>query len=269
MSITREQVYGYAGSFLFGMILLLVLIFSVLKTVIPAKSEGGILVNFGTVDEASGLFEPQGGEIAASKEQIPSKEQPAVRPAAEHSSTSLPSREDVMTQNTEETLALAAGKKKEAALKAAEERKRQEETLRRQAIQNQVSGAFGAGSMPGSNSEGTGSGTGNQGSLQGNSGTGPYTGAGGYGSFSLEGRSLGKDGLPKPGYAVQEEGVIVVDITVSPQGNVIYAIIGKGTNIDNEAMRQSATDAARKAQFNSISGANNQAGKITYRYRLK
>jgi TonB family protein len=118
-------------------------------------------------------------------------------------------------------------------------------------------------------SEGTGSGTGNQGSLQGNAGAGPYSGTGGYGSFSLNGRSLGKDGLPKPGYAVQEEGVIVVDITVNPQGNVIYAAIGKGTNIDNQAMRQSALEAAGKAQFNSISTSNNQSGKITYRYRLK
>ncbi|MDR1120426.1 MAG: TonB family protein [Dysgonamonadaceae bacterium] len=261
MHITKEQTYGYAGSLLFGAVLLLFLFLSVLRTIRPIDEAGGILVNFGTVDEASGLNEPSGEIPAASDKPLPLEPQPAVQPVKEQSIVSSPSPEKTITQDTEETLALAAEKKKEIERKAAEERQRQ-------AIQHQVAGAFGAGSTPGS-SEGTGSGTGNQGSLQGNAGTGPYSGVGGYGDFSLSGRSLGKDGLPRPGYAVQEEGVIVVDITVNPQGAVIYAVIGKGTTIDNEEMRRLALDAAKKAQFNSISDTNNQSGKITYRYRLK
>ena len=34
-------------------------------------------------------------------------------------------------------------------------------------------------------------------------------------------------------------------------------------------MRKSALDAAKRAKFNSISGANNQSGIITYLYKLK
>ena len=61
----------------------------------------------------------------------------------------------------------------------------------------------------------------------------------------------------------------MINITVNPKGDVIFAEIGKGTNIDNASMRKSALEAARKAKFNSISGANNQSGTITYLYRFK
>ena len=79
-------------------------------------------------------------------------------------------------------------------------------------------------------------------------------GVGGYGSFNLNGRSIGAGGLPRPAYTIQEEGKIVINITVDPKGNVIFAEIGRGTNIDNASMRKSALDAAKRAKFNSISG---------------
>jgi TonB family protein len=66
-----------------------------------------------------------------------------------------------------------------------------------------------------------------------------------------------------------EYGTIVIDITVDPKGNVIFAGIGKGTNIGNTSMRQSAIDAAKRTKFNNISGNNNQSGTITYKYTLK
>ena len=75
--------------------------------------------------------------------------------------------------------------------------------------------------------------------------------------------------MPRPAYSIQEEGKIVIDITVDSNGNVILAAIGKGTNIDNTTMRQSALDAAKKAKFNVISGSKTQSGTITYRYSLK
>ena len=146
----------------------------------------------------------------------------------------------------------------------AEERRKKE-----QAISNKVAGAFGIGSQEGNSQGDTGSGTGNQGSPFGNSDHGANEGVGGYGSFNLNGRSIGAGGLPRPAYTIQEEGRIVINITVDPKGNVIFAEIGKGTNIDNGSMRKSALDAAKRAKFNSISGANNQSGTITYLYKLK
>ena len=91
---------------------------------------------------------------------------------------------------------------------------------------------------------------------------------GGYG-ISLNGRSISAGGLPRPAYTSQEEGQIVVNITVDPKGNVIFAEIGKDTNIDNASMRKNAIDAAKRAKFNSINSANNQSGTITYLYKLK
>ena len=156
-------------------------------------------------------------------------------------------------------------RKEEAEKKRLAEERRKKE----QAISNKVAGAFGIGSQEGNSQGDTGSGTGNQGSPFGNSDHGANEGVGGYGSFNLNGRSIGAGGLPRPAYTIQEEGRIVINITVDPKGNVIFAEIGKGTNIDNGSMRKSALDAAKRAKFNSISGANNQSGTITYLYKLK
>ena len=146
--------------------------------------------------------------------------------------------------------------KAEQARKAAEEAARQ-----------RVSGAFGKGAQMAGRGDGQGQGT--QGSPTGNASNGAATGVGGYGSFSLDGRSLGPGGLPKPVYNVQEEGRVVVNITVNPQGVVVVATINPQTNTINSALRKAALDAARKARFNAIEGLTNQSGTITYNFKLK
>ena len=98
---------------------------------------------------------------------------------------------------------------------------------------------------------------------------GENEGVGGIGTWDLKGRSLSTGHLPRPAYTNQEEGQIVINITVDPDGNIIFAEIGKGTDIGNASMRKSAIDAAKKAKFNKISSANNQSGTITYKYVLK
>jgi TonB family protein len=108
----------------------------------------------------------------------------------------------------------------------------------------------------------------NQGNPFGNSDSGTNEGIGGTGTFSLSGRTLRDGGLHRPAYSALEEGRIVLNITVDPLGNVIFAEIGKGTNIDNASMRKSAIDAAKKSKFNKIKGTDNQNGTITYIYRL-
>ena len=132
-----------------------------------------------------------------------------------------------------------------------------------------MAGAFGIGAADGNSQGDADSGSGNQGSPFGNSDHGANEGVGGYGEFNLNGRSIGAGGLPRPAYTIQEEGKIVINITVNPKGAVIFAEIGRGTNIDNASMRRSALEAAKKATFNSISGTNNQSGTITYKYKLK
>ena len=281
MRINKDDIYAFLGSLAFHLVFLFVLWYSVLRTEIP-EDQGGVLVNFGNVDAAAGTFEPR------YTGQQPPQESTSVPPPPEPVN---PAEDDLLTQDLEESVALEDEKKKE------EDRKRKEDELRRleeerekkrqqeleaerrrkaeeqrkqaQAIKDKVAGAFGIGSAEGNSQGSAAEGTGNQGSPFGNSDHGKDDGVGGMGTFDLNGRSSGAGGLPTPVYTSQLEGKIVIDITVSPKGDVIYADIGRGTNIENASMRRSALQAAKKAKFNSISGTNNQSGTITYVYKLR
>ena len=276
MKFNKDDLYSLLGSVGFHLLILLVLSLTILSTVVP-EEDSGVLVNFGNVDEAAGTFEPLNTGQEPMEETTPP---PPPTPAVETA------KEELVTQDVEESVALAeAKKKKEEQRKKEEAIKREQDRIQKEkleqqrladaqrqkelAIKNKVAGAFGAGSAAGS-SQGSGeTGSGNQGSPFGNSDHGANDGVGGSGSYSLNGRSIGAGGLPRPAYTIQEEGRIVINITVDPKGNVIFAEIGKGTNIDNASMRKSALEAARRAKFNSISGSNNQSGSITYRYSLR
>ena len=58
MKLNKDDIYGIAGSVAFHLFILLILGFTVLKTVVPDE-DGGILVNFGNVNAAAGTFEPK------------------------------------------------------------------------------------------------------------------------------------------------------------------------------------------------------------------
>ena len=272
MEVKKEDIYSLTGTLLFHLAILLLLAFTILKTVVPDE-DVGVLVNFGNIDTAAGVFEPRyTGETLPQNVTAPP-------PRVE----TVPEQDKLITQDIEESVSLADAEK-EKVRKQEEERKRkereeadrrrrleEEQRQKEEAIGNRVAGAFGIGTTdePGQGDAATG--TGNQGNPFGNSDQGPNTGVGGIGSFSLDGRVLGGSGrLPTPKYTVQEEGRIVINITVDPKGYVISAEIGKGTNIDNKSMRDSALEAARSAKFSSATNKpNNQSGTITYRYSLR
>jgi TonB family protein len=108
----------------------------------------------------------------------------------------------------------------------------------------------------------------NQESSFGNSNSKPYQGVGGFSSFSLSGRTLREGTLQRPAYTAQVDGRIVINITVDNYGNVIHTEIGKGTNLDDDSMCNSALESARKAKFNKTQNTNNQTGTITYNYKF-
>ncbi len=278
MKFDKNDVIALIGSIVFHLAILLLLYFTVLKTIVP-EEDSGIMVNFGNVNLAAGQFEPRGEPASSDMTAAPPPQSAPPTP-----------REEMITQDMEESVSLTNKKKeeerkkkekkeqdevrrKEAEQRKAEvERKKQADEQRRkeQAIRDRVAGAFGSsGGSENCNQGDATSGSGNQGSPFGNSDSGANEGVGGIGSFNLNGRSIGAGGLPRPAYTIQEEGRIVINITVDPRGNVIMAEIGKGTNIDHATMRKSALEAARKAKFNSIQGTNNQSGTITYRYSLR
>lgn len=113
---------------------------------------------------------------------------------------------------------------------------------------------------------------GNQGSVNGdpNSNSTEGSGLGKSGnSFSLEGRKL-SGALPEPKYDVQEEGTVVVEITVDRNGRVIGATpILKGSTTQNSDLWRVAKEAALLASFNTDQNASEkQTGYITYHFRL-
>ncbi|MBC8004182.1 MAG: hypothetical protein H7X84_01820 [Verrucomicrobia bacterium] len=122
-----------------------------------------------------------------------------------------------------------------------------------------------------STSQGVTYGGGNQGSPEGAANAdkyGPGNGAGNGTSYSLDGRS--GLSLPKPVYTENEDGIVVVQITVDKNGAVTKAEPGvKGSNTANPQLIAAARKAALSARFNADPNAPAfQVGTITYRFVL-
>ena len=261
------------GAFLVHLVLIILLVLLGISVPVPTE-ESGVPVMLGEMADAQGEFDPS---TLVDVDIMPEEAAASSKPAE---SVDVP---DLITQADEQTVAVerkTESKKKEvkrtektAAEKAAEARKLAEAEAERERkaaaelASKRVAGAFGKG--VGMGSRGTTSDEGTQGSKSGNSSTGALTGTGGYGTFDLGGRSIGTGGLPRPQYNVQDEGRVVVTITVNPAGVVINTSINRLTNTVNPALRKAAEDAAKKARFNAVDGVNNQTGTITYYFNLR
>lgn len=164
----------------------------------------------------------------------------------------------------------------------AERKKREEEQRKIAEINSRAQDAFsksGSGTGGQGTSDGKSQGAtfpgGNQGSPTGDA-SGTSYGQGGSGSgnqgsgpsFSLSGRSA--NSLPRPKYPGNDEGTVVVKITVDKYGKVTAAEPGaRGTTIMNQSFWNEAKQAALKASFNRDEGAPAfQQGTITYRFML-
>jgi TonB family protein len=298
MKLNKDDIIALTVSIIVHILIFVYLYFGVFKRVIPIQDDG-IFVNFGDFVEATGKYEPQPAVNAQQLTQKISTPQP--KPVASEEMITQDEEETVHIPNTRKRRDNLAETKPRPVKQPTDEerieeqrRKREEEQKRQEGnIRNKVSSAFNRSNTQGSaqsntqnnenintsgfadNSVNDSQSQGenkpekvNQGSPFGNLDSGPYQGVGGFGSFSLSGRTLREGGLQRPAYTAQEEGRIVINIIVDKDGNVIFAEIGKGTNIDDASMRRSALDAARKAKFNKIQDSNNQNGTITYIYKL-
>lgn len=278
MNIKRKSEYiGALGALLVHVAAIALLILVSFAVPQPDEEAGGVPVMMGDADMAKGSFDPS---TMVDVEVLPEE---VAQPQPE-----VETPQDMITQTEEETVAIkpktepkkekpkeVKKPEKTAAQKAAEAKKLAEEKAERErkaaaeAARKRVAGAFGKGSQMGGSKGESASGTGTEGSKDGNSATGEKTGVGGYGTFDLGGRSIGAGGLPRPVYNVQEEGRVVVSITVNPAGRVIATSINRQTNTVNSTLRRAAEEAAKKARFNAVDGVNNQMGTITYYFKLK
>ena len=286
----KGEYIGALGALLVHVAVIALLILVSFTVPQPDEDAGGVPVMMGNVDAASGFDDPSLVDVDIMDED-------AAAPPAE-TEPQLPSEQDLLTQTEEETVTLkpkteepkketvkpkevvkpkepvkkpekTEAEKAAEAKRLAEEKAERERKAAEEAARKRVSGAFGKGAQMTGNKGTAASGTGTEGSKEGNSSTGAKTGTGGYGTFDLGGRSLGTGSLPKPVYNVQEEGRVVVNITVNPAGQVVATSINPQTNTVNSVLRKAAEDAARKARFNTVDGVTNQTGTITYYFNLR
>lgn len=281
----KGKYIGLAGALLVhvAFIVLLILVGFALP---EPEEEGGVPVMLGEVPDALGAADPSLVKVDVMPEEV--------APPAPASEPEPVEQEEIITQEVEETVAIkpktepkkkkeevkkkevvkkpvkpekTEAEKAEEARKLAEAKAERERKAAEEAARKRVAGAFGKGAQMGSKGDTKGEGV--QGSPTGNASAGATSGTGGYGTFNLNGRSIGEGGLPRPVYNVQDEGRVVVTITVNPVGQVIATSINRQTNTVNPALRKAAEDAAKKARFNAVSGLNNQTGTITYYFNLK
>lgn len=250
---------------------LLVLLLFLLSMEMPQqREESGVPVMMGSLAELDAGYE------YTPVEPMPVPVPPSVSNPVPDVVEEIPS----ITQELEQTVAVDEGKKKSEKqvnvpsqltpeqIKAQEEQKAREQA---QQIANSISNVFAnSRNMQASSGDSQTDETAQTpGSLTGNSTQGKLTGTGGYGTWDLGGRDL-MGQLPKPAYqGINEEGAVVVTITVNPKGQVIDATINKRTNTSSHELREAALKAARSTRFSETSGLDNQTGTITYYFKLK
>ncbi|MDO5035348.1 MAG: TonB family protein [Porphyromonas sp.] len=253
---------------------LIVLILFIVLSPAQLHERGGILVNIGDVefasgDPAQGVFEPDADAAPPVLEEQPAEETLLTQESPEAPSIETPPDNHPTPEEVEAQRRREAAQREEQRRRAAEE----EAKRKRDQISKAVSGAFGnaakeeqggAGSTPEAPT------VGKEGSTEGNvPNGGANTGVGGFGSYDLGGRSIMGGGLPRPSYNAQVEGTIRIKITVDPTGKVIRTAIAPGTTIDDYQMQSSALKAAAQTRFNAVDTSLNQEGYITYRYQLR
>ncbi|MBR3659508.1 MAG: TonB family protein [Bacteroidaceae bacterium] len=230
-----------------------------------AQAESGVPVMLGNM-----------GNLDTDYEFTEVNSMPAPAPAAVPV-PAAPQAEPAITQNLEETVAIESGEKEKPVKPVEtprqptpEEIRAEQERQAAEAAQNLMANAFGRSSsmQASAPTENNSDVQGTPGSTEGNSTQGKPSGSAGYGTWDLGGRDMVGE-LPRPTYGIQEEGRVVVTITVDPEGNVIDTRINSRTNTTNLQLRNAAVEAARRTKFNKSDSDNNQSGTITYYFKLK
>ena len=307
MTLTHSQKTGVIATVFLHALIFLLLLLMVLTLPAPPPQEEGFLVDFGNSPTGLGLEEPSAAEgseaLAATK-----KVTPAAHPVSQPKpATKVQDKgdEDLLTQEYEKTVQLAANARKKIAkekklkldqernIKAKEEQQRRDEAFEKQrqeaeenrirqdqekkigAINSRAKNAFGGGKTDNgsqSTSQGNSYGSGNQGSPNGTPGANQYGIGGGEGkgiSYNLSGRNARS--LPKPAFPGNESGIVVVEVTVDKFGKVTKALPGvKGSNTVDPDLLEAARKAASAASFNTDQSAPAyQKGTITYHFILQ
>ncbi len=225
----------------------------------PLPGEEGVEVNLGNDTEGSGFIQPEKPSVIEKTTPPPPQAQTV-------------KEEEVVTQDIEEAPF------EETVEEEIEEEKTVEEVIEEEPVveEPQVNpAALYKGKSEESSkvtSEGITGKEGDQGKPTGSIDSKKYLGQGGFGdgpSFSLAGRK--PNYLPSPSKTFQENGTVVVQITVNKYGKVVKAIaIDKGSNTTNTSFENWLSKLHLKAVFNANpDAAEMQRGTITYHFVVK
>ncbi|MDR1516675.1 MAG: hypothetical protein LBS52_01005 [Dysgonamonadaceae bacterium] len=87
-------------------------------------------------------------------------------------------------------------------------------------------------------------------------------------SYNVAGRSA--KNLPRPIFKNEfEEGIVVIDIEVTPEGKVANAKLSDKTTVNNNSVKQACLSASLQAEFSKLNLSANQSGSISYYCRTK
>lgn len=245
---TERHIWAAVGTFLFMLLVFLLLWLIRLSAVVPEQEEG---IELAFVEE----MPDTGGYPSDAPNPSPVPEDAPAAPAAPAVSQPTPATPPEHIVSEEETLAIERARKEKEEREAAERARKQKEA---EAIAkaNAMSSLFGNTG----NNENVGSGS--QGA--GQKGNPIGHGSSGGNSWNLSGRGI-KGTLPKPANTFNQEGRVIIEIRVNAAGNVITATHKGGTISDKQTI-QLALDAARKAKFTE--GDHDQIGTITYNFKF-
>ena len=270
------------------MMLLLLLIFVFGLKYMDPPIESGIAVNFGTSNVGSGDTQPTEPVKSKVNPQVIEEEVNQESEETPNTQENVPS-EKVLTQDTEDSIAIKQkeqeAKEQKEAEDAAEnerieaERIKQEEADRIQKERDDKKRKLDALIGGIDNKEGTETGgdgdddqSGDKGKVTGDPNASGFYGNGGNGNggdYQLGNRKpIDK---PKPAYQCEEEGLVVVTVEVNRAGKVIKAVPGtKGTTNTASCLLSQAKIAALKTTWEPDSDAGErQIGVIKYRFSLR
>ena len=237
----------------------------------PVKEEdgtGGILVNYGTVDEGMGddymsTEEPSVAENA--NQSKPDKITPT--PPTEEVTPTENSSKEVVTQNTEDAPEISNDKKPSQTV--ATQQKPTKEPPKEVVNQNALyKGKTNNGTGEG---DGTGSKPGNQGKPTGSTLTNDYTGTGSGTGGSLQNMPQ-RSFVSRPSMEneTRSTGKVVVDIRVDRNGNVVYARAGaRGTTISDQSLLDKCEEAVKRAKLNQLESADLQQGTVVFVFKVQ
>ena len=234
----RNKAIAVAVTVVVHALVVVLLVIMALTTPLPLPGEAGVEVNLGMYNEGMGV-QQQPKPVNVTEAPKPQPRQP---------------EEETVTQDTEEAPAIEAPKPQK------EEPKVNERALFKPTKPEVQPSSEGDTDTPG-----------DQGNPNGGRDISSYEGQGGSGggpSYDLGGRNA--KSLPRPSTDFNEEGTIVVDIWVDRDGRVQRTQVGKGTNISNTRMRETALNAARQSVFApDKDAAELQKGTITYKFIIR